>query len=248
MKKNKKNLSKAEIFKKTFKGYLADRTLEEYSKVVNQIENETLTITSKSRYLIVKAVLAKCNQAGIEVDYKLMPFKKRGDEFHKNVISKLVSEAELEKILDNLPNSPKGKQLKTACEIAYYSGLRLKETLNLKPENISIDRSIRLNVTGKGNKYRSTYLPQKMRQELEIFEGFDINVNYVEKTLNRISDKIGIKFSFHSLRHSFATNMLEKGVPVHKVQKLLGHSNLQVTARYLHALEELDENMRAIGY
>jgi len=70
----------------------------------------------------------------------------------------------------------------------------------------------------------------------------------VEQAFTRIVKKLKIRTTFHGLRHSFATHMLERGISITKVQKLLGHADITTTAIYLHCTEEVDENMRALGY
>ena len=70
----------------------------------------------------------------------------------------------------------------------------------------------------------------------------------MEQAFTRIVKKLKIRTTFHGLRHSFATHMLERGISITKVQKLLGHADITTTAIYLHCTEEVDENMRAMGY
>jgi integrase/recombinase XerD len=137
----------------------------------------------------------------------------------------------------------------------YGGGLRLGEACRLKPGHIDSARmQIRVE-DGKGHKDRYTLLSPRLLQELRdyyrmfrpkkwLFFGRDQNEPLPHATAQRIfgnaqrraelPDKGGI----HSLRHSFATHLLESGVEITVVQRLLGHSSLSTTSVYLHVRQE----------
>ncbi len=240
----KRNLSRDDIIKTFIKKctkVLSERTLKVYRKRLEELLDDDFQVSSKSKYLQYKAVLSKLEEMGIPVDVKLMKYSKRGDSVKKNILDKYVSKEQLSGIIKAIPPTRKGDELRMAINIAYYSGLRLEEVLNLKKVDIVMNDHIRLNVSGKGSKSRATYLPREQKSLTENFTGFSVTEDYVKKTLKRVSEKTGIKFSFHSLRHSFASNFIRKGGNITLLQRLLGHSSMVTTAIYLHCIDETDQ-------
>jgi site-specific recombinase XerD len=137
---------------------------------------------------------------------------------------------------------------------AYACGLRISELLWLQVTDIDSARMV-VNVRqGKGAKDRQVPLSGRLLVELRqwwsshrtrpwLFPGLSgasrqrpMNVTSVQRTVKQIVMRSGLKksASMHTLRHSYATHLLEAGVDVVTLQKLLGHSNLSTTARYLH--------------
>lgn len=139
--------------------------------------------------------------------------------------------------------------------VAYSSGLRVSEIINLKVKDINLTELIIHLKGAKGNKDRITVLPEKLVKNIEkLILSKNLN-DYVfssergaclparqgkltERTAQKIFEnalkKTGIKkeATFHSLRHSFATHLLENGVDVRYVQELLGHRNIRTTQLY----------------
>ncbi len=136
--------------------------------------------------------------------------------------------------------------------LAYSAGLRRGETQMIKPADIDSARMLVRVVQGKGKKDRQTILSPKVldllrtyykiqRPKIFLFEaqGKD-GVKLADQTLNCIiknsAAKAGISknVSFHTLRHCFATHLLEKGVNIRIIQEFMGHVSLKTTAIYLH--------------
>lgn len=137
----------------------------------------------------------------------------------------------------------------------YGAGLRLGEACHLKAAHIDSARMLIRVEEGKGRKDRYTLLSPRLLQELRsywrvvqpgpwLFFGRDRQVPLPEGTGQSIFDlavqRAGLpkKGGIHSLRHSFATHLLESGVEITVVQKLLGHSSLSSTVTYLHVRRE----------
>ena len=138
----------------------------------------------------------------------------------------------------------------------YGAGLRLNEACHLKPEHIVSERQQIRVVQGKGKKDRYTLLSPRLLEELRRYwecfrpkewlfpSSADPAKPMVDTTaqriFNRAVERAGLpdKGGIHSLRHSFATHLLEAGVEITIVQRLLGHSSLSTTTTYLHVRQE----------
>ena len=156
----------------------------------------------------------------------------------------VLSKKEVEKIAEKVSN-PKHKLM---ILLAYSGGLRVSEVVNLRVQDINLgENTIHLKNT-KGKKDRITILSEKLKSPLTsliwgkkannyVFEserGGKLTTATPQKAFQKALKKAGIKkpATFHSLRHSFATHLLENGVDVRYVQELLGHQSIRTTQRY----------------
>jgi len=136
----------------------------------------------------------------------------------------------------------------------YGAGLRASEVICLKITDIDSDRMTLRIDQGKGKKDRYGLLSDRLLQELRgywlryrptdwlfpgRFEGRPISYHRVHEIYQETKAEAGITKAggTHSLRHTFATHMLEAGVDLHTIQRLLGHRSLHTTMRYLHVTE-----------
>jgi site-specific recombinase XerD len=145
--------------------------------------------------------------------------------------------------------------------ILYGSGLRVSEVTRLKVADIDSARNVLWVRSGKGRKDRQALLPPKLRELLRCYwrsrrpsdwlfpgarAGQPISVKIIFTACRQAARSAGIAKPVpvhpHSLRHAFATHLLEAGVNLRTIQILLGHANLETTARYLHVA---DVNVRA---
>lgn len=156
----------------------------------------------------------------------------------------VLSRTEIEKMLAVIGNEK--HQLMLA--LAYSGGLRVSEVINLKIKDICLAELTIHIKDAKGNKDRITLLPEKMIGNIEkLIAGKNLNDfvfaserggRLTDRTAQKVFEwalaKAGIKkeATFHSLRHSFATHLLENGVDVRYVQELLGHANIRTTQIY----------------
>lgn len=135
----------------------------------------------------------------------------------------------------------------------YSSGLRLSECLKMRQNDLEIDEKIGWVRKGKGNKDRLIILSNTLIEALKdhisgandsyLFpskRGEPLSSRNVQKIVERAARNAGIKkrVSPHTLRHSFATHLLESGTDIRKIQELLGHSNLQTTQIYTRVSTE----------
>jgi len=143
---------------------------------------------------------------------------------------------------------------KTILSTIYSAGLRLSEAVNLKIADIDSERKLIYVRGGKGKKDRTTILSEellnllrkyfkKYQPKVWLFESISqqqYSTTGVQKIFYRNLEnaKIDKKVSVHSLRHSFATHLLEQGEDLRFIQKLLGHKSSKTTEIYTHITKE----------
>jgi len=132
---------------------------------------------------------------------------------------------------------------------AYATGLRVSELVRLKVSDIDSERMMVKVEQGKGRKDRYTILSERLLTELRSYwkehrsptwlfpnrKGGSLSIDYVQRIYNLAKLKAGIHkgHGIHTLRHCFATHLLEAGVDLVTIKTLLGHNSLQSTQRYL---------------
>lgn len=163
----------------------------------------------------------------------------------------ILSRYEIEKIIDTVINL----KHKSMIMITYSAGLRVSETTSLLVKDIDSNRMMIKIRNAKGLKDRYTLLSKRSLEILRrywqhyrprnwLFESRNkiehISTRTLQIVFKNTKDKAGITkdVSIHSLRHSFATHLLEQGTDIHTVQKLLGHKSIQTTLIYLHLKNE----------
>lgn len=161
-----------------------------------------------------------------------------------NKLPIVLSKKEIEQIINKINNA----KHRLMISLSYGAGLRVSEIINLRIRDINFDDLTIHLKSAKGNKDRITVFPKKLSDDIIIFMAGKMGQDYLfeserggkltERTAQIIFEKglkaAGIKksASFHSLRHSFATHLLENGVDVRYVQELLGHANIRTTQIY----------------
>ena len=165
-------------------------------------------------------------------------------------LPKVISKQEVELIIKSIHN------IKHKCIISllYSCGLRMGEALNLKIEDIHSKQKLIFVRGGKGNKDRTTLLSSKIlplmrtyyieyKPKTYLFEGLN-GTQYSPKSVQAILHRACIKANIrthvtaHTLRHSFATHLLENGTNLRYIQELLGHSSSKTTEIYTHIRSE----------
>lgn len=159
----------------------------------------------------------------------------------------VLSQQEVKKILDNTTNL----KHKALLSLIYSCGLRISEALSMKPEHIDSKRMFVYIKQAKGRKDRYTILSEKgllllreyfsvYKPKVYLFEGQNPGKKYSDRSAQQVLKqsvrKSGIKknVTLHTLRHSFATHLLESGTDIRYIQELLGHSSPKTTMIYTH--------------
>jgi len=174
---------------------------------------------------------------------------------------KILSDSELQQIL-NAPNTGKvdGLRDRAILETLFSTGLRVSELANLNCDTINLERR-EFSIVGKGGKERIVFLSDSAVENLQryldarkddfkpLFIRFQGTVDptengasmrltprSIERIVEKYVKKVGLatKATPHTLRHSFATDLLINGADIRSVQEMLGHSSIQTTQIYTH--------------
>jgi len=145
--------------------------------------------------------------------------------------------------------------------LAYGAGLRVSEAVSIKSKDIDFNDLTIFIDNSKGGKDRISVIPGRLVNDLKtmmagksgnqyLFEserGGKLSCRTAQMIFEKALKKAGIGKSatFHSLRHSFATHLLESGVDVRYVQELLGHRNIRTTQRYTHVTNPMLKNIKS---
>ncbi len=172
-----------------------------------------------------------------------------------------LTEAEVEALLSAPEVSdPLGHRDRTMLELLYATGLRVSELINLRQSEINLNQGV-LRITGKGDRERLIPIGEEAQRWLREFLGgprveilLERQTDYLFPTrrgdrmtrqafwhiIKRYAKKAEIsgKLSPHTLRHAFATHLLNNGADLRVVQMLLGHSDLSTTQIYTHVARE----------
>ena len=166
---------------------------------------------------------------------------------HDKRLPMVLSKMEIQKML-TMEKNIKHRLLLT---LAYSSGLRVSEVVSLKKEQIDISRGVIYVRLGKGRKDRCTLLSEKAALLFSEFcttfniqtwlfpgqsETHHITIRSAQKIFAKAVKRAEIckELSIHSLRHTFATHLLENGTDIRYIQSLLGHTSIRTTERYTH--------------
>lgn len=147
--------------------------------------------------------------------------------------------------------SPSNFKHRTLLQLCYGCGLRVSELVSVKVSHIDGERHLLRVEQGKGAKDRAVVVSPTLLQALRhywqhyrprryLFAGREDNeplsLSSAQRVFVAAKRQVGIEKigGIHSLRHAYATHQLEAGVPVHQLQRLLGHDSIQSTLRYVH--------------
>lgn len=230
---------------------IEEKDIEKYIEFLNKENMSSKTIAHNitcikeyHKYLIKTGLLKKNSSENI-----LSPKQKKG-------LPKVLSTEEINKLLDIQLITPFDYRNKAMLELMYASGLRVSELVNLEVNDINFSNGTVRCIT-KGNKERIIPLGDIALKYVEIYineyrarmlKGYSCDklfLNNHGKTMTRqgffkllknlaSSKDIKTSFSPHTLRHSFATHLLEYGADLRSIQELLGHQDISTTQVYTH--------------
>jgi len=210
---------------------------------------ENLTEKSSSSTILFLAAIKFAFTSILKKDPTLSIKRPKKEKKLPSVLTK----EEIKKIINSLEN----KKSKLMISLMYACGFRVSELVNLKVKDLQFDEKIGHVRQAKGNKDRIFNIPdflfKRLKKQAEkqrrnnqeyLFTGpkGKLSSRNLQKIVQKATLKTGIQKSVHphTLRHSFATHLLENGTDIRKIQELLGHADLSTTQIYTHiSTEEL---------
>ena len=218
---------------------IKEKEIEEYKK--ERLLTEIKYSTVNRELACLKTILNKAKEWGyIDVVPKIKLFKENNQRV------RYLTDEEEKKLLEVSP-----EPLKSIILVALNTGMRQGEILNLKWRDIDIKEGLIIIQDSKSKEKRilpmnetvkSVFLNPILSNNKEyIFEknGKKFDTFYVSHLFEKVVKQAGIKdFSFHSLRHTFASRLVMRGVNLKTIQELLGHKSYQMTLRYAHLSPE----------
>jgi site-specific recombinase XerD len=242
-----------------------EKEFSTFLSMLNQREARSITAEELKRYMHFCVVVLQLSENSLHSRLNALKFYYeqvlKKDKFFFEIprpkkpfqLPRVLGEYEIGKLFTALEN----KKHKAILFTAYSAGLRVSEVVNLQLKDIDSDRMQIFVQNAKGKKDRYVMLSPVLldilrnylgtcrpRPRQYLFEGMEAGEPMSSRSAQHIfieaKIKAGIKkdLSFHSLRHSFATHLLEKGVDIKYIKDLLGHFSINTTTRYLHVRKE----------
>jgi len=172
----------------------------------------------------------------------------------------ILTKEEIKRMIESTENL----KHKLLIEFIYATGARVSEAVKIKINDVLFEEGIIIIRGGKGAKDRQVMLPEKLKNKITEFLGIKnhedlylfssqanpqkhISIKTAQLIIKHAAQKAGIKkrVSCHTLRHSFATHLLESGVDIRIIQKLLGHQRITATQIYTQISNQTIKNIRS---
>jgi len=257
--KLKQELEIRNFSKKTIKSYMfAVNRFLEFSEKKKLGLNENI-VKEYIRDLLKKQNPSTVSQNLSAIEFFFLKVLKQNLKIPHPKRNKPIPEILTQDELKNLINITNNIKHKLIIKLLYGCGLRVSEIVNLKKSDFDFCEGLIHIKLSKGKKDRFVKIPEILKQELinysnlnkqDLFfvstRGGRLTTATIQKIIKNSAKKAGIKknISPHTLRHSFATHLLDSGTDIRIIQKLLGHSNIRTTQIYLKVSNQSIKNIK----
>lgn len=170
----------------------------------------------------------------------------------------ILTPDEVYRLMGACGRGPCGKRYRAMIMVGWRCGLRCQEVIDLKPKDVDLDRGTVTVLHGKGDKSRVVAIDPAAAAVVQQWidarrripglngshplfcivaepsRGVAMHSVQIRVLMKRLADKAGIekRVHFHGLRHSYAAYLMDQGVPIHYIRRMLGHSSIAITERY----------------
>lgn len=210
---------------------ITQKHINEYVAELERANNAPATINAKLSML--NKILTYCYRIGYINHRPYIPYKKI--KSHKDIF---ITPAEKTKMLEYCHQNS-NQELWQVLLIGFNTGMRIQNILDLDPIK-DIDNGYIRVWNNKTNRPYSIPLNTTLKENWHSFKKLTINYNQIYYMFNKMKEdlKLNKEITIHSLRHTFCSNLINKGVPVPVIQKLANHQNITTTMRYSHLNNE----------
>ena len=210
-------------------------TPETWKEYLNTI-SKNAPATQRNKLVVVKNYLNwKADRGLLNIEER---FWNEAEPPRHTVLPKAIELDEVRRIIEACDNP----LYRAIFKVLANTGMRVSEIVNLSVHDISVNETARIRIKGKGNKERIINISKELVEELMNSGFFEKkpSVRSIQRAVKRYARKAGIKKKVtpHIFRHSFAVALIERGVPLNKIQALLGHANISTTSIYLKIASE----------
>ena len=263
-----KFLKKIEIELKISKS--SEHTIYNYVKSNKNLISFTKKSPDKITTEDVKSFMAETltNRSAMSIILFLSAIKYAYSTIFNNDITATIKRPKKEKRLPEILSKEETKKLlkefkneksKLMISLIYACGFRVSELINLKIIDLNFPEKIGHIRQAKGKKDRIFNIPEFLIEDLKqqvknqkdkefLFTGRNgkLSARNLQKIVSSAADRAGLKnIHCHTLRHSFATHLLENGVDIRVIQELLGHSDISTTQIYSHVSSEMLKKIKS---
>jgi site-specific recombinase XerD len=226
--------------------FFVEKFLQKTNKLASELNEEDVKLylsdlfdtKAKNTIMLAAASLKFFYAEILKKDFSQIKIPKK-----EKALPEVLTKEEVLKLI----NSADNEKSRLIVSLLYSAGLRVSELVNLKTQEINFNEKTGWVRKGKGSKDRlfsisetlsvdlESYL--KNRQNVYVFsKDKPLTTRNIQKIIKGMKEKSGIKKKItpHTLRHSFATHLLEQGTDIRVIQALLGHSSLNTTQVYTH--------------
>jgi len=223
-------------FLKTYKGEIRKISKSDVKDYLEQLEDKTgstKNVHLSALIFLMKHILNKNFVSKIK--YSRMP----------KTLPVVLSREEISLLINSIDN----EKHKLIVKLLYGSGLRVNEIVNLRARDLDLENNYGWVRGGKGNKDRMFIIPKMLTEEIKklvenkdydsyIFDSHNghLSSRSIQEIIKKAAKRAGIRKRVHphTLRHSYATHLIENGYDIAAVQSLLGHNSPNTTMIYLH--------------
>jgi len=210
--------------------------------------SELFDTKSKNTIMLAAAALRFFFQEVLKKDFSGIKIPKKDTK-----LPEVLTKEEVIALISSADN----EKSRLIVSTLYSAGLRVSELVNLKTQDVNFNEKFGWVRKGKGSKDRLFILSGALSKDIESYlkdrqntfifsKEKPLTTRNIQKIIKGLRQKAGIgkKVTPHTLRHSFATHLLEQGTDIRKIQLLLGHSSLNTTQLYAHVSSEEIKKIR----
>lgn len=239
--------------------FISPQLIRKYKLFLNRYRDRNknpLKKSTQNRYLVALRSFLRYLARQEELDVIPPDRVELADEGDREV--KVLEESDLERLLA-APGlkTPQGRRDRAVLELLFSTGLRVSELVSLDEEDVNL-KTREISVLGKGRKLRVVFISDTAAEAVEGYlpvrpadckpffirfkgghsseDDLRLSVRSIQKLVKKYARKAGIASdpSPHTLRHTFATDLLRRGADIRAVQEMLGHANISTTQIYTH--------------